>query len=237
MLIMNKLLLRVTIFSIAMGFLESAVVVYLRALYYPEGFVFPLKAMPNIIMLTELLREAATLIMLVYIGILSGQTFVQRFSYFLISFAVWDLTYYLFLKLLLNWPDSLFTWDILFLIPAPWVGPVLAPCIIFFCMILLGIYLLKTAQHRKQLKLLWYDWILLCCASILFIISFTREQLYEAAALGRSLLETSQHYIPHQYDWALFLLALLTLFGWWIHFHQRQLKVLRKNNDSSVYHP
>lgn len=221
---LNLILLRVTIFSIAMGFLESAVVVYLRALYYPQGFTFPLKPMPDLIILTELLREAATLVMLCYIGILSGRTFLQRFSFFLISFAVWDLCYYVFLKLLLNWPESLLTWDILFLLPVSWVGPVLAPCIISICMILLGIYLLRREKRNHLTRLSWHDWLFLCATSLLFIVSFTYDQVALTIKSGNSLLAISQSYVPVSYNWNLFILALLLLMGWWLSFHRRQLK-------------
>ena len=88
-------------FSVAMGFLESAVVVYLRAIYYKEGFQFPLIAMDTTLAITELLREAATLVMLVGVAALSAQSAYRRFSFFLIAFAVWDIFYYVFLKLLL----------------------------------------------------------------------------------------------------------------------------------------
>ena len=107
-----KTLLWLSIFGIAMGLLESAVVVYLRELYYPEGFAFPLKPMGPTLILTEILREAATLVMLMAIGVLAGRTRTERFGYFIFTFAVWDIFYYLFLKLLLNWPESLLTWDV-----------------------------------------------------------------------------------------------------------------------------
>ena len=90
----------ITLFGIAMGLLEGAVVVYLRELYYPEGFGFPLKLMSNQVALTELFREAATLIMLMSIGALAGRTRIERFAFFIYSFAVWDIFYYVFLKLL-----------------------------------------------------------------------------------------------------------------------------------------
>jgi hypothetical protein len=37
-----KTIIWLAVFSMAMGYLESAVVVYLRKLYYPDGFKFPL---------------------------------------------------------------------------------------------------------------------------------------------------------------------------------------------------
>src|SRR6201998_1661345 len=106
-----------TAFSIAMGFLETAVVIYLRKLYYPHGFQFPLVPIDNDIAMVEFLREAATIIMLLGIGIIAGKNTSQKFGIFIYCFAVWDIFYYVFLKLLLGWPESLFTWDILFIIP------------------------------------------------------------------------------------------------------------------------
>src|SRR5580700_10847047 len=129
---MNRLRTKIfwlTAFSIAMGFLEAAVVIYLRKMYYPNGFHFPLTVVEPDIGLTEFLREAATVIMLLAIGILTGKNTSQKFGIFLFCFAIWDIFYYVFLKMLIGWPASLLDWDILFLIPVPWVGPVLAPCL------------------------------------------------------------------------------------------------------------
>jgi hypothetical protein len=118
-----KTFLWLTLFSIAMGYMESAIVVYLRKIYYPDGFQFPLTPIEVHIRLTEILREAATLIMLITIGIVAGKTKLQRFSFFIFCFGIWDIFYYVFLKMLLGWPATIFDWDILFLIPVPWVGP------------------------------------------------------------------------------------------------------------------
>src|SRR5579859_4688314 len=136
-----------TLFSIAMGFLETAVVVYLRKIYYPHGFQFPLTPVDPDIGLVEFLREAATIIMLVGIGIIAGKNTSQKFAIFLYCFAVWDIFYYVFLKLLLGWPESLFTWDILFLIPVPWVGPVLAPSIVALTMIAFALVTIRAVDR------------------------------------------------------------------------------------------
>src|SRR5690349_14247608 len=110
----------VCMFSIAMAALESAVVVYLRALYYPDGFSVAFRLIDESIVKVELLRELATIIMLLAIGQLAGKTFNERFAYFLLSFAVWDIFYYGWLKVLIDWPSTLLDWDILFLIPFTW---------------------------------------------------------------------------------------------------------------------
>lgn len=108
----------------AFGFVEAAVVVYLRSLYYPDGFRFPLSQLAGVIGLIELLREAATLIMLVSVAGLAASSGWGRFGAFSFAFGVWDLSFYAGLELTLGWPPSLGTWDVLFLIPAVWTGPV-----------------------------------------------------------------------------------------------------------------
>ena len=90
-------------FSIAMGFLEAAVVIYLRLLYYPSGFQFPLVPLDERASVVEVLREAATVVMLVGFGAMAGKNFQQRLAFFLLAFAIWDLFYYVFLKAVLNW--------------------------------------------------------------------------------------------------------------------------------------
>ena len=97
---MKRNLLIVTIFAIAMGLLESAVVIYLRDILYPGGFEFPLNPIRPDLLWTEVFRELATLVMLLGVGILAGRTLAERFAWFLYAFAVWDIFYYVFLWLL-----------------------------------------------------------------------------------------------------------------------------------------
>ncbi len=111
--------------------------------------------------LTEIFREAATLIMLVGIGIIAGRNSSERFAWFLYSFAVWDIFYYIFLKLLLNWPESFMTWDILFLIPATWVGPVIAPVIVSITMIAFALIILYSNQKSIPVTIKSSEWICL----------------------------------------------------------------------------
>jgi len=125
-----------------MGYLEAAAVVYLRELYYPSGFRIPQKVkFPFIkfgavaelglfskkIILTETGRELSTIIMLLAFAYLVGSSATTRIAYFLLAFGVWDIFYYIFLKLILNWPESFGTTDVFFLIPVPWLGPVWLP--------------------------------------------------------------------------------------------------------------
>lgn len=204
---MKRIFIWLTLFSIAMGYLESAVVVYLRAIYYPNCFNFPLVNMNPAIAITELGREAATIIMLAGIGILSGKNPTQRFALFLYSFAIWDIFYYVFLKVLLNWPESLFTWDILFLIPLPWVGPVICPCIISLSMILLTMVLVYFNDKNPVLKINLKEWGLFISGSVIVILSFILD-CYNCIHLYKGeVMEAVSQYIPRYFDWRIFWLG------------------------------
>jgi len=122
--------LPLAVFAVAFAVVEAGVVVYLRELLYPEGFSFPLRRIPDEILRMELWREAATLAVLGSVGAVAGRTGWQKFSFFMFAFGLWDIFYYVWLKVFLGWPESLFTPDVLFLLPVVWWGPVLAPMIV-----------------------------------------------------------------------------------------------------------
>ena len=127
------------LFAISMGYLEAAVVVYLRKILYPNHSLFPLVIdISNKFFFIEIARELSTIIILFMVAVLAGKKFIERFSYFLYIFAIWDIFYYLFLKITINWPASFLDWDILFLIPIPWTSPVLAPLVCSLTMIILS---------------------------------------------------------------------------------------------------
>jgi hypothetical protein len=212
---LTKTLFWLTLFSIAMGFMETAVVVYLRKLYYPDGFDFPLVPISYDIAVTEFWREFATIIMLIGVGVMAGKNKIQRFVFFLYSFAIWDIFYYVFLKVLLDWPASFFTWDILFLIPVPWVGPVLAPCLISLSMILLMIVVLYYQKKGLLVYINFIEWILLIFGSITAIISFMWDYimyLQKDASTDvvwtltskTNLFEEVKQYVPTEFNWWLF---------------------------------
>lgn len=210
-----KKIIWLTLFSIAMGYMETAVVVYLRKLYYPDGFRFPLIPVEPAIAVTEFLREAATIIMLAGIGILSGKTRTEKFAFFIYCFAVWDIFYYVFLKVLLGWPESFFTWDILFLIPVPWVGPVLAPLIVSFTMIFISGMIVHFEEKKANTIFAFRENLMMICGCIVIIFSFMMDYIIYACSASssaglwnitseRSLFEEVENYIPVRYNWALF---------------------------------
>ncbi|WP_337866241.1 hypothetical protein [Ignavibacterium sp.] len=193
----SKLLL-ITLFSIAMAYLESAVVVYLRELYYPEGFYFPLKLIPENILIIELGRELATIIMLLTIGWVSGKNLSEKIAFFLFSFGVWDIFYYIWLKVFLNWPESLFTDDLLFLIPVPWISPVLAPVLVSIVFILFSILVLRETEAGNKIKLDKINFILILIGVALILISFVWD-------FEKRLNSVS----PVEFMWIVFVIGLI----------------------------
>jgi hypothetical protein len=148
----RRLLPWLVTYAIAMAYVESAVVVYLRALYYPRGFAFPLTPRPPDMIAIEIGREAATLVMLLSVAMLAGRERWERFPAFCVSFGVWDLFYYVWLWLLLGWPPSLLTWDVLFLIPVPWTGPVMAPVVVSVLLVVGGLLLWRKGARGEPVR-------------------------------------------------------------------------------------
>lgn len=210
------------IFSIAMGYLETAVVVYLRKLLYPGSFPFPLVSIQEDIAVVEFWREAATILMLAGAGIIAGKNNLQRFAYFIFCFAVWDIFYYIFLKVLLGWPVTLMDWDILFLIPVPWVGPVLAPCIVAITMIVFAMIVVYLQERGFRFKVKWREWGLMLAGCFVILTSFMWDYIYYVKnsnggkglwtlSGSNSLFEGAIDYVPGNYNWGLFIVGELMI--------------------------
>ena len=127
--VLIKLIL-LAIFGIAMAHLEGVVVVYLRktlGIFDTESNKESVERISKQYLNIEISREVATIVMLVVIAMLVGETWTDRGVFFLWTFAFWDLFYYLSLYILIKWPPTLKTIDVLFLIPVPWIAPVWFP--------------------------------------------------------------------------------------------------------------
>ena len=167
----------VVVLGAAFGYIEAAVVVYLRAIFHPDGFIFPLAVdflsdKTRDLLLTEAGREAATIVLILSACLLAGHNRRQRVAYFLIIFAVWDIFYYIWLKVLIGWPVSVMDWDILFLIPLAWAGPVLAPVLVSVVMLVFaGIILYRDGQGRP-VKASFWEWAGFIAAGIVMVASF-----------------------------------------------------------------
>jgi hypothetical protein len=221
----RRAVLSLIIFGVAFGYLEAAVVVYLRHIYdpvrqqlhpdKPPGDLFPLITSEQLkrqgtqyerLLLTELGREFATLVMLGAAALGVSTNFRQWLGGFVLAFGVWDLVFYLFLKIILNWPESFNTWDILFLLPLPWVGPVLAPCIVAATMVWAGIVLLKRDIGGPGLHIDAVHWIGIVGGGLILMIAFMWDWRNTTAGLP-----------PNPFNWPLFAVGELVAGGFFIH--------------------
>ena len=238
----------VSLFSIAMGYLESAVVVYLREIYYPEGFAFPLKMLDLNIAITELAREFATLVMLAGIGIIAGRSWLERFGFFIFAFGIWDIFYYIFLYVLLGWPESLFTWDILFLIPTTWVGPVLAPVINALSMIIFGVLIWFFQSNGTPVAIRRREWMMLIVGSLIVIWAYIEDymsymkrefSLSEIFFPGDSqkLMEFAIQYVPLNFSWWIFGLGQMLIVAGivlWYFSHRESQRISQRAQRESA---
>ncbi|UCH80715.1 MAG: hypothetical protein JSW20_13405 [Nitrospiraceae bacterium] len=179
-----------SLFAISMAFVESAVVVYLRAIYYPEGFSFPLKPLTDYKIFVEVCREIATILMLMTVAHISGRKFWERFAYLIFIFGVWDIFYYVWLKVLLKWPASLFEWDVLFLIPLPWIGPVIAPVSISIIMIVCSILIIRYIHRGHEFRPAPLAFAIAIAATCIILYSF----MYDTGATLRQQMPAPYKY-------------------------------------------
>lgn len=231
----NKFLV-VGIYAIAMGLLEAAVVVYLRKLFYPDGFIFPLKGFiePEILSV-EWLRESATIIMLITIGMLAGKKFYERFAYFIYAFAIWDIFYYVFLKLFLDWPSSLLTWDLLFLIPWPWIGPVLAPILYSLLFIISAFLIISFQDAGLKVKINIREWLLIIIGGLVSLSTWLYDygkiifsngfaKGFFTLAENPKFYEVISNYTPNYYNWAVFIFGFVVACAGILMFYLRNKK-------------
>lgn len=200
----------VGIFAVAMGFLEAVIVVYLRQIYYPNGFDFPLvSSIESWVLNMEWAREFFTIVMLLCIGFLAGKKFYDRFAYFLYAFAVWDIFYYIWLKVILGWSASLLTWDLLFLIPLPWASPMLAPVIYSVDIIILAVCLIHLQDKYGKVKMLFREWALFVLGSAFILYTFLYDYsklLIENGSISK-FSEAVASYVPIKYNWPVFIIG------------------------------
>jgi hypothetical protein len=214
--------LALILFAVAFGYVEAAVVVYLRHIYSPlrqalypagaAGDLFPLIPLAQLssghlrLLSVELGREAATLLMLSGAGLLAARERRHWIAGFVVAFGVWDISFYVFLKVLLDWPASLLTWDILFLIPVPWVGPVLAPVLVSAVMIVSGLVALKCDWEGRPIDATSFHWLGMIGGALVIIASFTWNY--------RTLLAGAP---PEHFAWTVYSAGLLAGIGAFAH--------------------
>lgn len=195
----------VVLFAAAMAWVESACVVYLRTLV---GRIEPYQARPLPVSpelgAAEIIREAATLVMLLTVGCLAGRTWRSRLAYCIVAFGVWDILYYTFLRVIVGWPHSIWDWDVLFLLPLPWWGPVISPVLIALLMIAGGTLVSQFDQPDRPVWPGRLSWTLNIAGVLVALYVFMAAPI---GALGGGA-EAVRAVLPVRFNWPLFLVAL-----------------------------
>jgi hypothetical protein len=203
-----KKLFILSLFAIAMGYVESAVVVYLRELSSTNpAQLFPMTFLSPRIALVEFLREAATIIMLGSVASIENDQIWQKFFKFSFMFGIWDISYYVFLKIITGWPGSIFDFDILFLIPIAWIGPVIAPILISILLSVSSVLILRRANSSNQvIKIRKLDVSLFIIGSAFVLFSFMKDVAY---ILFRTGVEGLKNWTPTSFDWTPFAIGYI----------------------------
>jgi hypothetical protein len=198
----------VVTFAAGMAWVEAACVYYLRVLV---DRVEPYQRDPlpirGVLGEVELVREGATLLMLAMTGMLAGRSWRARLSYASIAFGFWDILYYVFLRIISGWPNSLLNWDILFLLPLPWWGPVLAPVCIAVLMIVWGTVVTQGRGRFPATGLPWASWGL-SLAGILLALGIFMTDSIRALSGGP---EAVRQVLPTAFNWPAFGAAVLLM--------------------------
>jgi hypothetical protein len=202
------------LFAIAFGYVEAAVVAYLRSIYTPlrahfypgtSSELFPLLSLDQLRTLgpehlarlnIELGRELATLLMLAGVAAAATRNARQWVAAFVMCFGIWNISFYAFLKVLLNWPASLLTWDILFLLPVPWVGPVLAPVLVSVSMIGAGWPVLWREDSERPVQIGAARWAFIVLGGVIVFAAFIAD--FRNTTAGGN---------PRAFQWWLFALG------------------------------
>ena len=202
----------VSVFSIAMAYLEAAVVVYLRRVYGIDDLILQVPPFDKQIAVIELGRELTTLVMLLCIGWIAGETFQSRVGFTFITFGLWDIFYYVWLRVFIGWPQSILEPDLLFLIPLPWWGPILAPVLIALLMVIGGILAVIKVEKNRPLHIDAWSWVCLITGVLILLYTFMEDALIALPADASTLSSLK----PSQFNWPVYFLGFsLSVIALW----------------------
>ena len=200
-------LVPVALFAAAFAYAEAAVVVYLRRLV---GVVEPWRdasVYDPAIAALEVGREAATLLMLFALGWACGRNAQTRVGCALVAFGLWDIFYYVWLKVLLGWPASILTPDILFLIPLPWWGPVVTPVLVAIVLAAAGAAAIALDDRGVAVRVGALDLLLTVAGVVLVLYAFMADAIAVLPATAEMLSQVR----PTGFRWGPYVVGLFLL--------------------------
>ena len=167
----------VVAFGAAFGYVEAAVVVYLRAALGVVPGAVPAHDPSTFGTFEgiEIARELATLVMIAAVGWVAGWSRLERLAWAAVVFGTWDIVYYVGLRLAIGWPPTLDTWDVLFLVPTPWVSPVWAPLIVSSALVAAGLAAARRLRAGMPVTVGAFQAAGALAGGLLVILSFVLE--------------------------------------------------------------
>ena len=204
----KRKLLWLALFSVAIAYLEATVVIYLRQLYYPDNLlvIFPPKIFSSFNLIVELIREAATIVIMISVAfVFENKSRTRIFAAFIFQFGVWDIFYYIWLKATIGWPVSWTEWDILFLIPWTWLGPWICPVLISILFVTWSSIVIISDREYLLWKINLWSFI---TGSALALISFLQPA---SPYIFENRVEDFQNYVPSNFWWSVFLAGILLM--------------------------
>lgn len=193
----------ISVYAIAMAFLEAVVVVYIRELLHLNDLRADLDPYTTM----EAWREAATIIMLVAVGWLTGRKKIDRLAYGMFAFGLWDIWYCVWLKVLVDWPKTLLDWDTLFLIPFPWRGPVLSVVLIACLICVVATLMVYQVNRQERPKITSLQINVVLCGVLLALYVFMAGAIHVWMRGG-----TNGGSIQSEvFNWPLFVIALILM--------------------------
>jgi hypothetical protein len=141
--------------------------------------------------------------MLFSVGWIAGKTFQSRVGFTFIAFGLWDIFYYIWLRVFISWPQSILEPDLLFLFPLPWWGPVLSPILIALLMVIGGIFAVIKIENNKALHIDAWFWLCLITGVLTLLYTFMTDALRALPADASTLSGLK----PSQFNWPLYFLG------------------------------
>ncbi len=197
------------LFAIAMALVEAVMVMHLRTIYYPGDptAMFPLKLVSHRDLAIELARELATVVMIACVAALAARGALRRFAAYVLVFGLWDIFYYLWLWVMLDWPRAWLEWDVLFLIPWPWLGPWICPALIAALFTAWGALIVLATSEEARPRFTRVGLVTFLAGTALGLAAF----LMPAAPLLAGGEEAFEGYVPGEFRWPVYWIGLVLM--------------------------
>jgi hypothetical protein len=182
-----------------MGLLEAICVAYIRQIIFPPDGNIANTPISDFNFTLEAIRESMTIIMITTLSILAAFNWRTRLAMFFLAFGIWDIFYYVGLKIFLDWPATIMDWDTLFLIPVAWYSPIIVPVLISTYFIIGSIFIILHESNGTNLRFNF----------TVVILQFLGFAVWFYSFVNNSAMISENGYANVEYSWALFFLGLI----------------------------